>query len=153
MRMFDLPRRYRRRHRTRGQSLVEFALILPIMMVFLAAVLDLGRVFYATISLNNAAREGAFQAAETPASFDQGQPCNTATNMVTCRVQLEAKGSAITIAADDITMSCSASGCPEQAGSRVTVGVTGEFRLLTPLLSIVFGGQTIPMSAAATAQV
>jgi len=153
MRLFDLTRRYRRHHRTRGQSLVEFALILPIMMVFLAAVLDLGRVFYATISLNNAAREGAFQAAESPASFAQGQACNTATNLVTCRVQLEAKNSAVSIAAADITMTCSASGCPEQAGSQVTVAVTGQFRLLTPLLSIVFGGQTIPMRAAATAQI
>ena len=153
MRLFDLTRRYRRRHRTRGQSLVEFALILPIMMVFLAAVLDLGRVFYATISLNNAAREGAFQAAETPSSFDQGQPCNTATNLVTCRVQLEAKDSAVSIAPADITMSCNQTGCPEQSGSRVTVAVTGQFRLLTPLLSIIFGGQTIPMRAAATAQV
>ncbi len=82
-----------RRRRTRGQSLVEFALILPIMLVFLAAVLDLGRVFYATITLNNAAREGAFAAASNPDSFDAGQPCNTATNMVVCRVQLESKDS------------------------------------------------------------
>ena len=152
MRLFDIARWNRRRHRGRGQSLVEFAIILPIMMVFLAAVLDLGRVFYATISLNNAAREGAFQAAQTPESFDQGQPCNTATNMVTCRVQLESKDTSVQVAATDITMDCSVSGCPAQAGSTVTVGVTGQFELITPLLSIIFGGQTIPMSAEATAQ-
>ena len=152
MRLFDIAQRHRRRRRTRGQSLVEFAILLPIMLVFLAAVLDLGRVFYATITLNNAAREGAFQAAQTPDSFDQGQPCNTATNLVTCRVQLESKDSSVTVAAADITMTCSVSGCPEQAGSTVTVGVSGEFKLLTPLLSMVFGGQTLPMSAQATAQ-
>lgn len=151
MRLFDITRR-RRKHRSRGQSLVEFALILPIMMVLLAAVLDLGRVFYATISLNNAAREGAFQAAQTPDSFQSGQPCNTATNLIVCRVQLESKGSAVTVADDAITRTCSVSGCPQQAGSTVTVGVTGQFQLLTPLLSVIFGGQTIPMSASATAQ-
>ncbi len=152
MRLFDLAQRLRRRRRSRGQSLVEFALILPLMMVLLAAVLDLGRVFYATISLNNAAREGAFQAAQTPDSFQSGQPCNTATNLVVCRVQLESKGSAVQVADDEITLSCSVSGCPEEAGSTVTVGVTGEFQLITPILSFVFGGQTIPMSASATAQ-
>jgi PKD repeat protein len=152
MRLFDIAQRLRRRRRTRGQSLVEFAILLPIMLVLLAAVLDLGRVFYATISLNNAAREGAFQAAQTPESFQSGQPCSTATNLVVCRVQLESKGSAVEVADDEITLSCSISGCPEQAGSTVTVGVTGEFQLITPILSFVFGGQTIPMSASATAQ-
>ena len=41
MLLFDLAQRHRRRRRTRGQSLVEFALILPLMMVLLAATLDL----------------------------------------------------------------------------------------------------------------
>jgi hypothetical protein len=42
-----------RRHfssRTRGQSFVEFALVLPLFLLFLAATLDLGRVFYANIT-------------------------------------------------------------------------------------------------------
>ena len=152
MGLFDIAQRHRRRRRTPGQSLVEFAIILPVMLVFLAAVLDLGRVFYATITLNNAAREGAFQAAQTPDSFDAGQPCDTVTNLVVCRVQLESKDSAVAIADDEITLSCSVAGCPKEAGSTVTVGVTGEFQLITPILSFVFGGQTIPMAASATAQ-
>jgi Flp pilus assembly protein TadG len=151
MRLFSLFRRYRGRHRSRGQSLVEFAIILPIMLLFLAAVLDLGRVFYATITLNNAAREGAFQAAQTPDSFDAGQPCNTATNLVVCRVQLEARGSGVTIAATDVDLTCSPN-CNAVAGNTVTVGVTGQFTLVTPLLSMFFGGQTIPMGAEAIAQ-
>lgn len=153
MRLFQLVGRFRRRSRSRGQSLVEFAMILPVMLVLLAAALDLGRVFFATVTLNNAAREGAFQASQTPESFADGQPCNTTTNLVVCRVQLEAKDSGIAIATADIDMDCSATGCPETSGSTVTVEVTGQFQLLTPLLSVIFGGQTIPMSAAATAQV
>ena len=148
----NLLERRRRRRRTRGQSLVEFALVLPLMLVLMAAVLDLGRVFYATITMNNAAREGAFQASQTPDSYQSGQACNTATNLVVCRVQLETKGSGITIAPTDIAMSCSVPGCPEQANSTVTVRVTGQFTLLTPLLSFVFGGQTMPMGAQAIAQ-
>jgi PKD repeat protein len=137
----------------RGQSLVELALVLPVLLALLAAALDLGRVFYATISLNNAAREGALAAAKAPASYQAGQPCDTTTNIVVCRVQLEAKGSAVTIDPADISLACSVSGCPAQASSTVTVGVAGEFVLLTPLLSGLFGGQTIDLSSSATAQI
>ncbi len=152
MRLFDIVRNHHRR-RSRGQSLVEFAMILPIMLVFLAGAIDLGRVFYATITLNNSAREGAFQAAQTPDSFDKGQPCNRATNLVTCRVQLESKDSGVTIAPSDISLTCSPGSCAAAAGNTVEVEVTGEFTLITPLLSMVFGGQTIPMSASAIAQI
>jgi PKD repeat protein len=153
MRLFDIAMRRRRAHRSRGQSLVEFAMILPIMLLFLAAVVDLGRVFYATITLNNAAREGAFQASLTPESFDEGEACNPATNMVVCRVQLESKGSGISIAAADIDMTCNPGNCAPAAGNTVRVDVEGQFTLVTPLLSMFFGGQTIPMSASAIAQI
>ena len=145
-----------RRHssqRTRGQSFVEFALVLPVFLLFLAATLDLGRVFYANITLNNAAREGAFQAAKTPDLFDDGQPCDQATNRVVCRVQNETVGSMIAIQPDDVEMSCNPNTCPEAAGATVTVRVRGEFHLITPLLSVVFGGQTLQLASAATAQI
>jgi PKD repeat protein len=147
------PLRGRAARQSRGQSLVELALILPVLLVLLAAALDLGRVFYATISLNNAAREGAMAAAGAPTSYNAGQPCDTTTNLVVCRVQLEAKGSAVDVQPSDISLACSVSGCPAQASSTVTVGVTGTFTLLTPLLAAVFGGQTLDLSASATAQI
>jgi Flp pilus assembly protein TadG len=141
------------RTRSRGQSLVEFALILPLFLVFVAACLDLGRVFYANISLNNAAREGAMQAAKTPASFIANGACDPVTNDVVCRVQLESKGSQVQVASTDISLSCSVAGCPKSAGSLVTVQVRGQFRLVTPLLSAIFGGQTLNLTSSATAQV
>ena len=42
----------------KGQSLVELALVLPILLLIVFGVLDLGRIFFATIGLTNAAREG-----------------------------------------------------------------------------------------------
>jgi Flp pilus assembly protein TadG len=145
-----------RRHlatRSRGQSLVEFALILPLFLVFVAACLDLGRVFYANISLNNAAREGAMQAAAKNATFIQNGACDPVNNNIVCRVQLESKSSMVTIASTDITRTCSIVGCPRAAGSTATVVVRGTFRLVTPLLALVFGGQTINLTSSATAQI
>jgi len=42
-----------------GQSLVEFALLLPILVLFLMVIFDLGRAAYYYSAINNAAREGA----------------------------------------------------------------------------------------------
>jgi hypothetical protein len=43
----------------RGQALVEFALVIPIFLLVIFGILDLGRAVYAYSTLNNAAREGA----------------------------------------------------------------------------------------------
>lgn len=49
-----------------GQSLVEFALILPIMLLLIVAVIDFGWYFYAKINFNNASRESARMLAVNP---------------------------------------------------------------------------------------
>jgi Flp pilus assembly protein TadG len=46
-------------HNQRGQSMIEFALILPLMVLIIVGIFDLGRAFFAYISITNAAREGA----------------------------------------------------------------------------------------------
>jgi len=45
--------------RRRGQALVEFALVIPIFLLMLVALFDLGRAVFAYNSVTNAAREGA----------------------------------------------------------------------------------------------
>ena len=49
----------RPRRRSRGQSLVEFALVLPVALILLLAVFDVGRAVFLYNGLTNAAREGA----------------------------------------------------------------------------------------------
>lgn len=149
-----------RRHRghnsprkSRGQSLVEFALVLPVFLLCLAGALDLGRVFFANISLNNAAREGAFEAAKHPTSFGAGQACDGSdAGRIVCRVQFEARNTSVAIGSNDITSTCNLS-CFPVGGSTVTVTVKGQFALVTPILSAVFGGSTVPLTSRATAQI
>lgn len=43
----------------RGQSLVEFALILPVLMLVLMGIIQMGFVFNAYVTISNATREGA----------------------------------------------------------------------------------------------
>ena len=51
-------RRRRSNRRRRGQALVEFALVLPIFLLVLVALFDLGRAVFAYNTLTNASREG-----------------------------------------------------------------------------------------------
>jgi len=63
--MLDDPRQHitpaacHKRQKSRGQSLVEFAVLLPILVMILAIAADFGRAFTAYIAISSAAREGA----------------------------------------------------------------------------------------------
>ena len=45
--------------RERGSNLVEAALVMPLLLIMMAAVADLGRAYFGTIAVIDAAREGA----------------------------------------------------------------------------------------------
>ncbi|MCJ7717026.1 MAG: pilus assembly protein [Anaerolineales bacterium] len=50
------------KHRTQksiGQALVEFAFVLPILLLLMVAIIDFGIVFYTQMAVSNAAWEGA----------------------------------------------------------------------------------------------
>ena len=144
--------------RSRGQALVELALILPVALLLVAAALDLGRLFYSRITVNDAAREGALEAARNPGSFLAGTPCTSAnkeSNRVMCRTLNEAKGSFVTVGVADVELACSTASCPPTTpalGDTVSVKVTGHFTLLTPLIGVFFGGQDVTFSSTSSAQ-
>lgn len=66
-----------------GQSLVELALALPILLLILLGLADFGRAFYYTTIISNAARAGAAYLSQNPAA---GQLAATNTNSVKSKV-------------------------------------------------------------------
>ncbi|HEY5119026.1 MAG TPA: TadE/TadG family type IV pilus assembly protein, partial [Anaerolineales bacterium] len=46
------------KHRTRGQGLVEFALILPVLLLFIFGIIEFARIFYSWLIITNAVRTG-----------------------------------------------------------------------------------------------
>ncbi len=57
--MHGRRRQAKDRSGSRGQALLEFALVAPIFFLILFAIIEFGRAVYVTQVLNNAAREGA----------------------------------------------------------------------------------------------
>ena len=54
-----MRRLLRQVRRARGQSMVEFALVLPIFAILLFGIIDFGRYVFTANALNNGAREAA----------------------------------------------------------------------------------------------
>jgi Flp pilus assembly protein TadG len=75
--------------RQRGQSMVELALVLPILLLILFGIVDLGRVFNAYIAITNASREGALYGSFHP-PVD-----NAAKGLISDRVLQEARPTVI----------------------------------------------------------
>jgi hypothetical protein len=123
----------------RGTSLVEFAMVLPLLLVLLFTIVDFGRAFQSWITITNAAREGA-RVGSTGA--DATTICNRvkATAGVTGAV-------------------CTVTGVPGFTGDDVSVKVDYTLNLITPLgpmLALIGGGDfetSFPLSTTAVMRI
>jgi Flp pilus assembly protein TadG len=109
--------------RQRGQDMLEFAIVLPLLLLILFGVLDLGRVFHAAITITNIAREGARHASIYPGAT-QGEVAAVAHD--------EALNSGVDLSSSVITRSCTdadANGTCD-SGFPVRVTITYNFDLL-----------------------
>ena len=135
----DRPSRARRR----GQALVEFALIVPILLFILVIAIDFGRLFYLNIGIINGAREGAAYGADHPLS-----PPTEITTRVRQELGLSPADPSVTV-----TRTCSSTCLSSLAVSppnTITITASTTFSFLTPFINTFFGG-ALPMSAASTA--
>ncbi len=65
-----------RARKEKGQSLVELAIILPLLLLILLGIIDFGRVFYSYVTITNASREGARYGALHPGWVDENDNAN-----------------------------------------------------------------------------
>ncbi len=66
------------RYKSEGQSLVEFALLLPVMMLLMLGVLEIGRAIFITVKVTNGATAGAVYASQNPSAAQNSQNIATA---------------------------------------------------------------------------
>lgn len=128
------------RRSERGQAVVETALVLPIIMLLLLMMLDGGRVFHTWIVVTNGAREGARAAVIREDLF----AIDTKLQQAMPTVIGGTWGFNVTPGYEDPLALPS--------GDPVTVDVTADVVLVTPLIGDLFGGSTFTVSASATMQ-
>lgn len=148
-----------------GQSLVEMAMVLPILAFLTFGLVDFGRGYFYQVSVTNAAREGARVAILNIYTGPQNPNCSVSNNYATCPVQTDsniiaAVGHELTysaIAPNSITIcpphdsTGSTAGCPDSSNRvdnwlaqnpinyYVTVNVKYDFQLYTPMMQQLVG--------------
>ena len=127
--------KYKRKEK--GQSLVEFVLILPVLLIILAGMLDLGRLYFAYVAVTDAAAEGVAYAAICPDDSDgvKDRACQAASG-------------GLVVIEDDLVLidppPTVASGAP------ITVTVSYTFTLATPFISAMVPDGVLMLCATAT---
>jgi TadE-like protein len=144
-----VPRRFpaRRARAHHGQSLVEFALILPVMALLFLGAVDLTRAFYYYIALENASREAARVLIDFPYEYDDSVGCTVGNREGLPWVNVSCAGGTLTISPAANT----GVNPPKRVPGRkaITVFATAAFTPVTPLIQNFTGG-TITLRAQTT---
>ncbi len=120
----------RGRYRERGNSLAEFALIIPVLLLIVIAIIDFGRAIYAYSVVANCAREGA-RYGVISGHEDPG---------IIARVNEAAVGLDKSQLSINIT----------RTATTVKVEVGYNFELIVPMIAQVIGRSSLPLASSAT---
>jgi len=149
-------------HKEQGQSLIEFAISLVIILLLLAGVVDLGRAFFAYIIIRDAAQEGAVYGAihadhsdlenlirehvET-AFIDPDSPSTPPINLSNLTVATTIVGNPCAGEHQDVTDHDEDGDTTEFITNAIMVKVDYKLPIIMPFLGTVLGSQEINMSA------
>lgn len=129
---------------SRGQSLVEFALVLPILLLLVMVALDFGRVYLGYINAQNMARIAANYAANNAASLAAAESATldeyrrlvaNDARQINCELPNPLPGPVYAQGTD--------------LGDPVTVAIPCQFRILTPVIGAILGDDVL-LTASAT---
>lgn len=123
----------------RGQALVEFAMVLPLLVMLLLGLFDFGRGIAIYTSLAHSAREGARTGIYTSA---------TDTDI---RDTVRSQGVILTGLPDANIMITPPD--PRNSGDSLIVSVAYDFEAATPLISSFWGGGPLRITSTATVRV
>lgn len=130
----------------RGQTLIEFAITVPLLLILLVGTVDIGRALLAYNSIDNAVRDAAREAAVhgRGASVPWGPTANDV------RVRDLVRARAVGVVAQQLVVTSSWPDGNNASASEVVVGASYTFR---PVAAELIGNFTIPMSASTRARI
>ena len=142
-----------------GASAVEFAIVLPLLLLFVFGIIEFGILLYDKAIITNASREGARTAIlfDAPAGTSQCKSLAYVQSVVTsyCSAHL-INFSSSTVTAGNVTVSPLTVDATGMKYRTVTVSFGYTFLVFPTILSTFFGGSpagTIPLNAATTMRI
>lgn len=122
----------------KGQSMVEFAFGLVLLLILIAGIVDVGRALFMYMTLRDAAQEGAIYASTDP------------DNAVGIQNRVRYSSNLVQDAWADIGVNVSYTGT-HCTGNAITVTVSyPNFPIITPFLGTFLGSQTVSIQASVT---
>lgn len=138
-------KRKRFSQKEKAQSLTELAISFTFLMLLLAGAVDLGRIFFTMIQLQDAAQEGAIYGSTDPTNSSEIElrVRNTSNNPI----DLTNTGLV------GVTMDTVPSGSDLCAGNGIKVDVSYTYTFSMPFISMAIPSNTIPLTGTATSTI
>ncbi len=135
------------RKRERGQAMVETAIVIPILLVLMVGIFEVGRAYETWQVLTNAAREGA-RMSVTPSSVEATTTALIRQYMANGQLSESATAAVVVNKGASINVNGTA-----VSASAVIVDYPFEFIMLQPIVRLVAPGATVggPLTMRATA--
>jgi len=119
----------------RGQAMVELALVIPLIILLILAIIDFGRVYSAQLVLNHAVRAGARSAVVLDTSKPEYDSNSEIKTKISAMINDDAQY--ITVNPADITITA----IPWAVGSYVTVTASYKVELTAPIVRQIIDGR------------
>jgi PKD repeat protein len=139
------------RRKDLGQSLTEFALILPILLLLTLVAIDFGRVYLGWVNLQNMARIAANYAANHPTAWVTNDAATKASYQDQIRADAKANNCTLPLVSGVPTAPDPTFSPDTNIGSTAEVRLSCTFQIITPVIgSIVGSGGLLTVGASST---
>jgi Flp pilus assembly protein TadG len=134
----------------RGQSMIEFVLVAPLYFLLTFAVIDFGRMFFVQMSVQQAVQEAARYASTGQHLPDPNNPGQNLTRVASITQEVEQAAVGANVTSVQISSVAGGAGSAGGPSDTVTVSVTTNLALMTPMVATFFPGGVYTFTSSAT---
>ncbi|MGC2108403.1 MAG: TadE family protein [Candidatus Korobacteraceae bacterium] len=135
---------------TSGNAITEFALVFPLFVLMMCAVVDISRLLYMETTLQNAVRVGgryAITGNHQPDPLHSGQTLSRVNSIIAVAQQAAIGLNVSNIQVSSVVGGSGSAGGP---GDTVTVALTSNVKLLTPIIAHFFSNGALSFTVSST---
>lgn len=134
----------------RGQTLLEFAFVLPVVLMLIFAVVDFGHLFYLQMMLQNAVQQAGRYAVTGNHAPDPNNPGQNLSRVASIIQAAEQAAPGVNFSGISISSQHGGSGNAGGPGDIVTVSLSTSMQLITPIIGRFFPNGTYNFTVSST---